>query len=77
MTNGYLVPSRDAFSQGFLTKVASGTTTSGAEEYLYAVEITPVPTSYNGPRMAPILDDVQVVYLTESGAVLEEVEVVD
>jgi hypothetical protein len=63
---------------GFLTTPISSGTTTGGEEYLYVIEITPTPTIVGtNPRMSPIVDDVQVVYMTQGGTVLEEVELVD
>lgn len=79
IANGYLVPGRDGTAAaGFLTKGAPSGTGAVSEEYLYAVEITPSDVVIQGmPRMAPILDDVQVVYMLDSGQVIEEVEIVD
>jgi len=79
LSNGYLLPGRDGTNaMGFVTKAAPTGTGGTTEEYLYAIEITPSDvTIQNMPRMAPIVDDVQVVYLLDSGAVIEEVEIVD
>jgi len=87
IANGYLVPARgdttnEDFSGFFTTgaPVSSTTTSTKPEEYLYAIEVTPTPpgtTNQASPRMAPIVDDVQVVYMLDSGTVIEEVELVD
>jgi hypothetical protein len=38
----------------------------------------PFADAQNGPRMAPVVDDVNVVYMRwDTGTVLEEVELVD
>ncbi len=74
VASGYLVPDRgqnNGQPRGFLTK------TNGELE-LYAVEISPTTDSQSGPRMAPIVDDVRIIYMPwDVVTVLEEVEIVD
>ncbi|MEZ0227773.1 MAG: hypothetical protein ACAI25_04055 [Planctomycetota bacterium] len=72
VANGFLIPAREAKGRGgFLTK--------GPNEYtLYAIEMYPFKDAITGPRMAPIVDDVNVVYLRwDNGTIIEEEEVVD
>lgn len=74
IASGFLVPDRGQSSgqpRGFLTR-------PGSELALYAVEITPTTDAQTGPRMAPIVDDVRIVYMAwDVVTVLEEVELVD
>ncbi|MEZ0228431.1 MAG: hypothetical protein ACAI25_07375, partial [Planctomycetota bacterium] len=74
VVSGYLVPDRGQTNgqpRGFLTK-------TNGEIALYAVEIAPTTDAQPGPRMAPIVDDVRIVYMPwDVVTVLEEVEIVD
>src|SRR5581483_1141198 len=79
VASGYLVPAREAAGRGgFLTKGVSGTTNAPNEYTLYALEMYPFKDAVNGPRMAPVVDDVNVVYMRwDTGTIVEEEEVVD
>jgi hypothetical protein len=82
LTNGFLVPSRDGADRGFLTQ---GKPQGMAPElYFYALEITPAKLKDEadenqiGPRMAPVVDDVSVVYAPWGGTeVVQEDEIDD
>ncbi len=73
VTNGYLVPGRDLSASGGFVTTPSG------EDYYYVVEVTPTDAADDpqaGPRMAPVLDDVIVLYAPWSAArVVTESEV--
>ena len=59
---------------GFLTRISNG---APSENYFYAIEVT--PNAYGPvPHMAPLVDDVTIVYVPADGPeVLEEVELDD
>lgn len=72
----YMLPSRgengsglsDPSRLGFVTRVqnSSGTSTGSVEKYFYAVEIAPTTSVTDpqvGPRMTPIVDDVDIFYM--------------
>lgn len=73
VANGFLIPAREKLGRGgFLTR--------GLNEFtLYALEMYPFgDAGLTGPRMAPVVDDVNVVYLRwDNGTIIEEEEVVD
>jgi hypothetical protein len=79
VASGYLIPARESGGHGgFLTKGASGTTDAPNEYTFYALEMYPFKDAVNGPRMAPVVDDVNVVYMRwDTGTIVEEEEVVD
>lgn len=85
ITHGFMLPGRGQRAgavapTGFLTKgTSSGQLT---EQYNYAVEILPIPSAdnsqLNGPTMAPVVDDVTIVYMPWATAtVIQEEEVVE
>jgi hypothetical protein len=85
VSHGFMLPGRgqragSVAPTGFLTKATS----SGqlTEQYNYAVEILPLstgdPNQQNGPLMAPVVDDVTIVYMPWATAtVIQEEEVVE
>jgi hypothetical protein len=79
VASGYLIPTREAGGRGgFLTKGVSGAAAGPNEYTLYAIEMYPFAEAQTGPRMAPVVDDVNVVYLRwDTGTIIEEEEVVD
>lgn len=74
VASGYLVPDRGQTGgqpAGFLTR-------PGSEQELYALLIYPTDDPQPGPRMAPVVDDVRIIYMDwDVATVLEEVELVD
>ena len=80
MTNGYKVPGRPTATQTDPAKTTFESTSS--EEYFYCIEVTPTYDRSGSitaaDRMAPVVDDVQVVYMSsDTATVIEEVELVE
>jgi hypothetical protein len=81
LVNGYLLPARDPGAPlGFLTKGLPPDGSVEPEFYFYALEVKPstlARDAQTGPRMAPVVDDVSVVYAPATGPVVMKEEVSD
>ncbi|HZU95631.1 MAG TPA: hypothetical protein VFF73_02905, partial [Planctomycetota bacterium] len=79
IASGYLVPTRE---MGTPTPpvnfAAGGFLTRPGDHTLYALELRPFGDDLSGPRMAPVVDDVSIIYMRwDVNTVIEEEEVVD